>query len=571
VPYEDRQYQIDLDRNIFDQWDSGIQNVCAVLATGGGKTHIFTGIMQKFIEGLRPQYAGPACAIAHRQELVSQTSLTLARRGIRHRIVAPKAIIKHCVRLHIAHTGADYYNPRADASVAGVDTIIRRKSDLGNYFKTVRLWVQDEGHHVLRTNKWGKAVELFPNALGLGVTATFIRTDGKGLGRTAQGVFDSVVEGPSMRELISLGYLTDYRIYAPVAELDLTDNDISSSTGDYIQARTAEAVANSSLLLGSNGAIHGDIVSHYLRFAPGERGVTFVPTVKIAAEVSAQYNSAGVPSEVISAKTPDNIRTAAVQRLADGQLKQLVNVDIFCEGFDLPAIEVVSMARPTESYSLYAQQFGRALRPCEGKTHAKIIDHVGNVERHRLPDVPRVWPLLPRPRGHRSANTGVTPVRNCVNPECVAPYERHFPACPYCGTEPVPSDRSDPKFVDGDLTELDPETLRRMRGEVEKMNLDPEIYRAQLASQNVPTIGQMANVKRHRSNQDAQTVLREMIALWAGWQRTLERSDRESYRRFYHKFGIDVMSAQALKRKDAEQLTIQVSRDVYAIATGGSL
>jgi len=56
----------------------------------------------------------------------------------------------------------------------------------------------------------------------------------------------------------------------------------------------------------------------------------------------------------------------------------LVNCDLFGEGFDAPAVEGVIMLRPTQSYSLYKQQFGRMLRKAEGKTHGILLDHVGN-------------------------------------------------------------------------------------------------------------------------------------------------------------------------------------------------
>jgi DNA repair protein RadD len=72
--------------------------------------------------------------------------------------------------------------------------------------------------------------------------------------------------------------------------------------------------------------------------------------------------------------------------------------DLLGEGVDVPAIECVSMGRLTDSYALYAQQFGRALRLLDGKTQATILDHVGNWERHGLPDRDRDWSLDRRER-----------------------------------------------------------------------------------------------------------------------------------------------------------------------------
>ena len=91
-----------------------------------------------------------------------------------------------------------------------------------------------------------------------------------------------------------------------------------------------------------------------------------------------------------------------------------------------------------------------------------------------------------------------------------------------------------------------------------KVDMDPEDYRAHLVGRNVPKIGQMSLVKRHVACQQAQSGLRDAIALWAGHQRAALRPDSESYRRFYFMFGIDVLSAQALGTTEAAELAESV-------------
>src|SRR3546814_7462356 len=92
-----------------------------------------------------------AVAIAHRQELVGQISLSLARFGLRHRIIGPRKVIQLILEQHRAEVGRQVYDPNAPIAVAGVDTLIRR--DLGAWAKQVTLWVQDEAHHVLRRSE----------------------------------------------------------------------------------------------------------------------------------------------------------------------------------------------------------------------------------------------------------------------------------------------------------------------------------------------------------------------------------------------------------------------------------
>lgn len=535
-----RPYQKDSKSDIYSRWAQGDKNVLEVLPTGAGKTVLLSDIVH--------DNKGATCVIAHRQELVSQISLALAHNGVRHRIVAPPATVRWIVGLHMRGVGRSWYEPSSRVAVAGVNTILRRTGELGDWLRSVTLWVIDEAHHVTKDNQWGKAAALFPNARGLGVTATPLRADGKGLGRHADGVFDSMVVGPGMRDLIASGYLTDYRIFAPPSDLDLSSVKTSAATGDYSAPGLRNAVEKSH--------ITGDVVAHYLRIAPGKLGVTFATDVASATEIAEKFNAAGVPAAVVSAKTPDKERVSILRRFKNRELLQLVNVDLFGEGFDLPAIEVVSMARPTQSYALFVQQFGRALRLMDGKDWAIIIDHVGNVVRHGLPDAPKSWSLDRREKRRSSAPTDVMPVKAC--PKCTGVFERIHKVCPFCGHYAEPVERSGPEFVDGDLCELDAATLATMREAVEAVDREPEAVRAAAAAKRMPVIGQLAHVKRHMVRKEAQAELRAEIALWAGVQRSKGREDSESYRRFYHTFGVDVLGAQALGTVEAAALADQL-------------
>ena len=543
-----RPYQQQVRDAVEYDWEAGKPNVLAVLPTGAGKTVLFSSILADELA---------ACvAVAHRQELVSQISLALARNRVRHRIVGPQNVVKMIVRLHMEEVGASYYDPNSRCAVAGVDTLIRRGEQLADWLPTVRLWVMDEAHHVCQDNKWGKAVQMFPNARGLGVTATPCRADGKGLGRHADGVFDTMVIGPTMRDLIDSKFLTEYRIFAPPSTFKRAEVAVSTTTGDFNLDQMRKAVAGSSLVSHDEKTITGDIVQHYKRIAPGKLGVTFVPDIAAATEVAKQFNDAGVPAEVVSSKTPDDERGKILRRFRARELTQLVNVDLFGEGFDLPAIEVVSMGRPTESYSLYCQQFGRALRLLDGKTHAIIIDHVSNVARHGLPDAPREWSLDRRER-RSSGKSDAAPVRTCL--ACTAVFERFMDACPFCGEPiPAPAERTGPEFVDGDLFELDAATLAQMRASLERVDMDPADYRDQLTRQGVPQIGIMANVKRHIARQETVGTLRDTLAIWAGYERAAGRSDKEIMRKFYLTHGVDLWTAQTLKREDMLTLAEKV-------------
>lgn len=530
-------YQENLVSDIYAAWNCGYKNVMMQLATGGGKTAIFTNVVA--------QKRWPTIVIAHRMQIVSQISRALAWQGVRHNIIGSRALVRSIVALHMAVHRRSFFDPHANCIVACVDTLVKQTST--SWMQGIKLVIQDEAHHVLSDNKWGTAALMFPNALGLYPTATPIRADGYGLGRDSDGLMDVLIKGPPMRDLIKRGFLSDYRIFAPPCNIDLSKVNISAG-GDYSPEKLRVAVHESRIV--------GDLVQHYKRIADGKLGVTFVVDIESAKQTARAYRDAGISAEIITSTTPDLLRFNLMQRFANREILQLVNVDLLGEGVDVPAIEVVSMGRPTESYSLYAQQFGRALRLMEGKKEALIIDHVGNTLRHGLPDAPREWSLERRERRGRNYKSDVIPVRTCLNEKCLAVYERLKNKCPYCGTMPIITERSLPEQVDGDLLELSPAALANLRGEIERIDDAPRI------PQNLDRIAQLGVSNKHKQRQQSQQELRASIALWAGYQKQAGYSDSEIYRLFFFKFHIDILSAQALNSKDAQALKILIDKNV---------
>jgi DNA repair protein RadD len=557
-----RDFQVEGKRDIVAAWAEGAKNVMPVFPTGSGKT-VITGSIIK-------DHNAPTCAIAHRQELVSQISLALNREGVQHGIVAPDAVIKQIISLEQENHGRSLYSPRAIVRVAGVDSLGSLETT-DPWLQQVSLVVQDEGHHVLRANKWGRAMDMFPNARGLFPTAHAIRADGKGLGRSADGLVDRLVVGPSCRQLINRGFLCDYRLIAPPDDTNLEDVGITDG-GEFSYSKLREAVHK-------NKHIVGDVVEHYLRFAPNKLGVTFAVDIEAATEIVRAYQAAGVNAEVITADTPLNVRGQLMRRFRAREIMQLVSVDVLGEGVDVPAIEVVSMARHTMSFQLYAQQFGRALRVAVGdfiydiwdsftdaerlqhiaeskKPKAIIIDHVNNYQRHGLPDVPRSYSLDRRQKRKRKVIDDEIPLRACMNPECLQPYEAVLPACPHCGTKPVPMRRGSPEQVEGDLVELDPSVLAELRKEIAKVDGPAPVL------QGAPMAAQYGVRNAHHDRQQAQAALRHAMAVWMGWQAHQGRGTSEAQKRFYYAFKVDVATAQTANRENANELLTRITQDL---------
>lgn len=538
----ERAYQAQLTSEIYEAWSTGAQNVLAVLPTGGGKSHIVSGIIAT--EDARQI---TQCVIAHRTELVSQMSLHVASRGVMHRIIAPSAVKREIDALHRnEHNGRSYVREHARCAVVAVDTLNARADDpaMMQWCASVQQWITDEAHHITHANKWGRAAALFPSARGLGVTATPLRADGLGLGRHADGIIDAMVQGPSMRQLINAGYLADYEIVCPTSDIMVSDNDISPA-GDFSPKKLAAAAEKSRIV--------GDVVEQWFKHALHKRTIVFATDVETANKIAQKFKTAGVRAESLSAKTPSIVRDEFVKRFKNGALTVLINVDLFGEGFDCPACDCVVMARPTASLAVYLQQFGRALRTALGKLYGLIIDMVSNFKRHGFPDKPHVWTLDRRDkRARKVPDPDDLPLTACV--ECSRPYIAALPACPHCGHEPIiePRLRGNIEQIDGDLMLLDRAALAKLRAAIELPSAADAAQRAMMAAGPAAAAGAAA---RQVERIQAQARLRDVIELWAGHQRAAGRSDRESYRRFYAALGMDVLSALALPRKEMDTLS----------------
>ena len=548
-----RDYQIQLKADIYNAWQSGFTNVLAVSPTGSGKAMTLCTLAHE----LAYTHGMPVVIKVHRRELVSQLCGTLAQLDIPHNIIAQKGTILEIIEEEKRLHGKSYYEPRSPITVVSVDTLLSRADRYQEWAQRQRVWILDEAAHQLKDNKWGKVAALFPNALGVGFTATPQRLDKKGLGRHAFGLFDTMVQGPTVRWLIDHGFLSRFKVVVPKSDYKEYLQDNGSSTQDYTVKARAYASAHSHIV--------GDVVDNYLKFVPGKQAIVFADCIEAGQRMEQEFKARGVEAKLLTGETPAKERLQGVLGYREGKIKVLINVDLFDEGFDVPGTDAVIMARPTKSLGKYLQMFGRALRVAKGKEFAIVIDHVGNIAHHGLPDKIRKWTLDNIVKKRDTTNL----IRVCMGVTCNLPYDRWLECCPFCGTYPEKVQRSAEmsarealKVVEGDMELLDPETIRELENE---LNLEDPYDIEERVKRTAGEFAGKAARKKQQQRIEMQKQLAETIALWAGAQKRMGLKDRQIKKKFMLTVGEGITVCLSLPRAEMEEFDKLIKEDMGVV------
>lgn len=370
-----RDYQRRAVAAVFREWESGVVSTLFVAPTGAGKTTIFTDIIAR----AQPR---KAIVVAHREELIFQAIQRIEEQA------GLDCDLEMAERMASVH---EIF--QAPVLVATVQTLISGKRMERFNPNDYGILVIDEGHHGT-ADSYRRVINYFtrnPLLRVVGCTATPDRADEEALGQ----IFGSVADVYEILDAIHDGWLVPIdQQMVRIQGLDFSS--IRTTAGDLNNADLAKVMEHERNLQG--------VCAASLEIIGDRRALVFTASVRhaeMASEIFNRYRpgSAGW----ICGKTDKEERRKTMTDFASGRIQILSNVGCLTEGVDVPAAEVVIMARPTKSRSLYAQMAGRALRPLPGivdplptpdarreaiaashKPSALIVDFVGNAGRHKL-------------------------------------------------------------------------------------------------------------------------------------------------------------------------------------------
>lgn len=499
-----RDYQLRAIDGIREHLMAGTRRVLLASPTGSGKTTVAAAM----IRGAQ-RYSNKVLFIAHRKELIDQCSTRLDGEHIDHGIIManhPRS------RLHLP------------VQVASVQTLINRET--GFYPDII---VIDEAHRAT-AKSYETVIRQNPESAVIGLTATPIRSDGKGLGR----LFDAMVECPSIRELTEMGHLVPSVMYSQPAPDGL--KDVKVTAGDY-NAEQLGFVMNKSKLV-------GDIVAHWKRYAattgPGgahRPTVVFAVNIAHSKSIVEEFVANGIRAEHLDGDTELRERERILHRLATGETQVVSNCGVLCEGWDSPSVSCVILARPTMSLGLYLQMAGRALRLSLGKFDCLILDHAGCFHRHGHVSIDREWTLDEQQMKKRAKS--VNPGDNYkVCPECMRVAPLATRKCE-CGYEFAVKEQKIEQ-VDGELQLAEPVPIERP----EQVMIRRRAYEIELARMHYTTKKDGSPFKKGY----AAMIHRQQFNRWPekGWAKDWEarQGEKLAQRSYILRAGLAVVDPQ---------------------------
>lgn len=351
-----RDYQQDCINKCVDAVTQGKMRIGVSLATGGGKTVIFSNLLDRF-RSLGAHSSRAALILVHRRELAMQAASTISK-------FMPDLNVQ--MEMGKLHANLE----EADVVIGSVLTMVRRLEEYPP--DSIDLIVIDEAHHAV-ADSYVKVLAHFnadtpaTRVPVIGFSATFERADKRAL----SAVMDEIIYHKGILEMIDENWLCEGKFTTVDVGVDLSK--VKSVNSDF-QLEGLSKVMNTK-------EINEIVLNTYLhkkKLHNLKSTLLFAVDVAHCKTLFQTFQNAGINAQYVTGKTRTGERDSIVSDFKNGKIQVLMNCGIFTEGTDIPNVDCVLLCRPTKSRSLLVQMIGRGLRKHHSKEHCQIIDFVSS-------------------------------------------------------------------------------------------------------------------------------------------------------------------------------------------------
>lgn len=347
---------------LFEPRGAQIEALCALensRAEGATKgiVQAATGVGKTYLAAFDSKNYQKVLFVAHREEILKQAAVSF--KNVRNSddygffYGGEKTTDKSVIFASVATLGRPEY--------------LTEKYFAPDYFDYI---VIDEFHHAVN-DQYMRIVNYFKPQFLLGLTATPERMDGRNIYEICDY---NVPYEISLTEAINKGMLVPFRYYGIYDETDYSG--IHPVHGHY------EEKDLNGIYVGNEHRY--DLIYKYYKKYGSKRALGFCCSRVHAEEMAKQFCKRGIPAVAVYSNA-DGVysedRSTAIEKLKSGEIRVIFSVDMFNEGVDITAVDMVMFLRPTESPIVFFQQLGRGLRRSAGKEYLNVLDFIGNYEK----------------------------------------------------------------------------------------------------------------------------------------------------------------------------------------------
>lgn len=346
--FQPRGAQIEALYALEDSRSEGATKGLVQAATGVGKTYLAAFDSAKYERVL---------FVAHREEILKQAAASF--KNVRQ-----------------SEDYGFFYGKQKDTNksviFASVATLGRNEYLTEEYFQPdyFDYLVIDEFHHAVN-DQYQRIVNYFKPQFLLGLTATPERMDGKNIYEICDY---NVPYEISLREAINKGALVPFHYYGIYDETDYSFLHLVK--GHYEEKELNETYIG-------NVKRYELIYKYYMKYR-SRRALGFCCSRQHAEEMAKEFCKRGIESVAVYSNADGEFsedRDKAIEKLKNQEIRVIFSVDMFNEGVDIAALDMVMFLRPTDSPVVFLQQLGRGLRVSKGKEYLNVLDFIGNYEK----------------------------------------------------------------------------------------------------------------------------------------------------------------------------------------------